>query len=123
MNMGYTNPHAGTETEFPYRGKERRSKPRLLERFRATVHGVNARGHSFMLDTELENLSAGGLYLRLADTVEVGTELLVVSKLSKPSNGNSSGPLVAMNGVVVRVEDAGSDMCGVAVEFTETRLL
>ena len=114
---------ATARTPATYTGKERRIKPRIFEHFRATVHGVNAEGQAFTVETVLENISATGLYLRLTQAVEVGTELLVVSQLSNPSNGKTSGPLLAMSGTVVRVGEATSDACGVAVEFTHTRFL
>ena len=114
---------ASRRTATPYAGKERRIKPRIFEQFRATVHGVNADGEAFTVETVLENISATGLYLRLSQAVELGAELLVVSQLAKPSNGKSSGPLLAMSGTVIRVGEANGDMCGVAVEFTHTRFL
>ena len=123
--MELLNPTSPASTRRPtsYTGKERRIKPRIFEQFRATVHGVNADGEAFTVETVLENISATGLYLRLTQAVEVGTELLVVSQLSNPSNGKTSGPLLAMSGTVVRVCEATSDACGVAVEFTHTRFL
>ena len=114
---------ASARRPTPYTGKERRIKPRIFEHFRATVHGVNASGEAFSAETVLENISATGLYLRLTRAVEVGAELLVVSQLSNPSNGKTSGPLLAMSGTVVRVCGATGDACGVAVEFTHTRFL
>lgn len=114
---------ADSPKQTSYRGKERRIKPRIFEHFKATVHGLNALGEAFSVETVLENMSATGLYLRLPQVVEVGTELLVVSQLSNPPNGRTSGPLLAMSGAVVRIGEASSDACGVAVEFTHTRFL
>ena len=114
---------ASSPKQTPYVGKERRIKPRIFELFRATVHGVNALGEAFTVETVLENISATGLFLRLPQAVEVGTELLIVSQLSNPSNGKTSGPLLAMSGNVVRVCGATSDACGVGVEFMHTRFL
>ena len=123
--MELLNPTSPASARRPtsYTGKERRIKPRIFGHFRATVHGVNADGEAFTVETVLENISATGLYLRLTQAVEVGTELLVVSQLANPSNGKTSGPLLAMSGTVVRVGEATSDACGVAVEFTHTRFL
>jgi hypothetical protein len=123
--MEMINPITPASARRPtsYVGKDRRTKPRISEQFRATVHGVSGDGKAFMVETVLENISASGLYLRLPQAVEVGTELLVVSQLSNPSNGKTSGPLLAMSGTVVRVGETSSDACGVAVEFTHTRFL
>ena len=114
---------ANAQAQTAYAGEERRHKPRIFEHFRATVHGVNAAGQAFSAETVLENLSAGGLYLRLPQMVEVGAELLVVSKIANPANGHTSGPLLAMSGTVVRVAGAAGDACGVAVKFTHTSFL
>jgi hypothetical protein len=114
---------AGRQTPTPYKGTERRIKPRIFEHFRATVHGMNADGEPFTVETVLENISASGLYLRLSQTVEVGAELLVVSRLSNPANGKNSGPLLAIGGNVIRLGEKNGETCGVAVEFTLTRFL
>ena len=116
-------PAAGTETPTSYAGVERRRKPRIFEPFRATVHGVDVQGEAFMDDAVLTDLSAGGLHLNLRRRVEVGAELMIVSKLSRSSSKNNSGPLVAMNGTVLRAECTQGDACGVAVEFTHKRFL
>lgn len=114
---------ADRQTPTPYKGKERRIKPRIFEHFKATVHGMNADGEPFTVETVLENISATGLYLRLPQAVELGAELLVVSRLSNPANGGNSGPLLAISGNVIRLDEAGGEARGVAVEFSLTRFL
>jgi hypothetical protein len=114
---------AGRQTPTPYAGKERRIKPRIFEHFRATVHGVNADGEPFTVEAVLENISATGLYLRLSQPVELGAELLVVSQLSNPAKGKTSGPLLALSGNVIRLGETTGEARGVAVEFTHTRFL
>ena len=114
---------AGRQTATPYKGKERRIKPRIFEHFKATVHGMNADGEPFTDETVLENISATGLYVRLSQPVELGAELLVVSRLANPANGRTSGPLLAISGNVIRLDEADGATCGVAVEFTFTRFL
>ncbi len=106
-----------------YAWSERRCKPRLYERFRATVHGVDAAGEPFMSEAELDNISSGGLYLRLPHHIEAGSELLIVSKLSRPDDGHNSGPLVAVSGTVTRAEQGADGLCGVAVRFSSKRFL
>jgi hypothetical protein len=114
---------ASRETPTPYTGTERRIKPRIFEHFRATVHGMNLNGEPFTVETVLENISATGLYLRLSEAVELGAELLVVSRLANPANGRNSGPLLAISGNVVRLDEANGESRGVAVEFSLTRFL
>jgi hypothetical protein len=114
---------ASSQTPTPYARKERRIKPRIFEHFRATVHGVNASGESFTVETVLENISATGLYLCLSQTVEVGAELLIVSQLFNPVKEKTSGPLLALSGKVIRLGETSGEARGVAVEFTQTRFL
>lgn len=116
-------PEAGTETPNSYTGVERRRKPRIFEPFRATVHGVDVQGEAFMEAAVLTDLSAGGLHLNLRRRVEVGAELMIVSRLTRSSSKTDLGPLVAMNGTVLRAECAQGDACGVAVELTHKRFL
>ena len=94
------------------------SKARLAEAFAATVHGVDAAGEAFGVATVLENIGAGGLYLRLSNRVADGAELLIVSKLWRSEDGRNSGPLVAIHGTVLRTENRIDGTCGVAVKFT-----
>ncbi len=123
MDLPRPTSRATAQAHTAYVGEERRHKPRIFEHFKATVHGVDAAGEAFSAETVLENLSAGGLYLRLPQVVEIGAELLVVSKLANPANGRNSGPLLALSGTVVRVNGAAGDACGVAVKFTHTSFL
>ena len=105
-----------------FAGGERRSRPRLAGAFNATVHGVNAQGMAFQLDTVLTNISAAGLYFWSAQRVEVGTALLVVSRLMNGVGAGLPAPLVALRGVIVRT-DQQRVLCGVAVKITHHEFL
>ena len=48
-----------------------RTKPRINASFTAKVRGVDARGKAFEVDVVVENLSAGGLYVRLPHQLRV----------------------------------------------------
>ena len=61
---------------------ERRSKPRIDEHFPAKVRGVDTAGKAFKAETVIDNLSAGGVYLRLARPVSPGADLFVIIRLS-----------------------------------------
>lgn len=93
-------------------GVERRGKPRINEPFPAEVRGVDASGELFQAETVLDNLSASGLYLRLARRVERDTEVSIVTRLSSVP---TEGALVAMRGVVVRTEPQVDGSYGMAV--------
>lgn len=123
MDIGKTALLMDAENSVAYAGAERRLKPRIVEPFRATVHGVGANGQAFMAETVLDNISANGLYLRLRQPVVVGAELVIVSKLAMASNGAASGPLVAMCGTVIRAQFTPDDLCGVAVEINSKQFL
>jgi len=123
--MEQINPPSAATTETPtsFAGVERRRKPRIFEPFRATVHGIDVNGEAFMESAVLTDMSAGGLHLNLRRRVEVGAELMIVSRLTLSSSKTVSGPLVAMNGTVRRAECTRGGVCGVAVEFVQTRFL
>ena len=104
------------------RGVDRRTKPRLAKSFHATVHGVNAQGAPFKLDTVLNNISASGLYFWSSQRVEVGAALIVVSRLLNGASSEVSSPLVALRGVVVRTDHQRA-LCGVAVKLTHHEFL
>ena len=100
---------------------ERRAKPRIRAPFPVMVRGVDAKGVAFEVNTILDNLSAGGLYLRLARRVEPGAEVSMEIRLS---TAPTDGALRAVTrGVVLRVEPNLGGACGAAVRFTRHQLL
>ena len=103
--------------------EERRSKPRIDIPFPAKVQGVDANGESFEMDSVLDNFSAGGLYLRLARSINQGTELSVVVSSPTKSADKSGSTGVAAEGVALRAEPQVNGTCGVAVGFTRYRFL
>jgi len=103
---------------------ERRSKPRIAASSQATVHGLNERGEPFKVDTVIDNISAGGLFIWLPQCLEQGATLLVVSQLAKPNNGPAvTAPLVAIHGFVLRACPTQSGLCGVAIKITRHEFL
>ena len=82
-------------------GGERRRHPRINVPFPATVEGVNGEGLPFRFDTALDDLSRGGLSLRILELVAVGAELRVTARLSVVG---SKGVAFTLEGKVVRVE-------------------
>jgi len=103
---------------------ERRSKPRMAASFPATVHGINEHGEPFKVDTVIDNISAGGLFLWLPQCLEQGAGLLVVSRMAKPDNGTAAtAPVVAMHGTVLRARQVQGGLCGVAMKITRHEFL
>jgi hypothetical protein len=106
-----------------YDGAERRSKPRIKGSFPAVVHGVDAGNETFQINTTIDNISAGGLYLRLRQRLEPGTTLFLIASLSTPGCVNVSAPRLALYGVALRTELTHSGACGVAVALSNYRFL
>ena len=71
-------------------GVDRRRHMRLYEPFPAIVRGVDANGESFEVNTVLDNISAGGLYVRLGRCVKRGTRFFVLVRLSTTPEGWSA---------------------------------
>jgi PilZ domain-containing protein len=104
-------------------GPERRNKPRIKETFPATVRGVDINGHPFKTETELDNLSASGLHLRLNNSVEEGTKLSIVVQFANQLNVDGPSARMAADGVVLRAEKTHNGSYGLGVLFTKYRFL
>jgi len=104
-------------------GAERRSMPRIELPFPATVRGVDRHGERFRLETVLDNLSAKGLYLRIARPVEPGATLFIVVRLAASLDQWTIGPGVAARGSVLRADLRPGGVCGLAVAFRRHRFL
>ena len=112
-------------SDFPriYDGVERRGKPRIEIPFPSTVHGVDATGERFAIETVLDNISSSGLYLRLRQRIEPGATLFVIASLSNTQRLDRQPLRVAMHGVVLRAELKPDGQGGVAMVFSHYRFL
>ncbi|MBC7932770.1 MAG: PilZ domain-containing protein [Rubrivivax sp.] len=95
---------------------ERRRHLRICLPFPATVEGLNEEGAPFQFDTLLDDLSAGGLYLRVVEHVKKDNELSVTARLSTVTN---RGVVVRLTGKVLRVEPKPGGAFGVAMRIEE----
>ncbi|HEY3129084.1 MAG TPA: PilZ domain-containing protein [Acidobacteriota bacterium] len=102
---------------------ERRQHQRIYMPFPAKVRAIGLSGEPFHVDTVLDNISAGGVYIRLAQPVKLGERVFVVVRLSTGRKKNERVPRLAMLGTAVRVERQAGGRCGVAVASTGTRFL
>ncbi len=91
---------------------ERRAKPRIKEPFPARVWGVDTAGHPFSLDCLLDNMSARGLYLRMARRMEAGGDISLAVRLS---NSQENGAIAGVRGMVLRNEPQPDGRHGIAV--------
>jgi hypothetical protein len=103
--------------------EERRSRPRVSVPFPARMRGVDSNGQAFKQDVVLDNISPGGLYLRLARSIRPGTRVSVAVRLSAAPASKVSALRLVARGVVLRAEPQPDGTCGIAVAFTRRRIL
>ncbi len=101
--------------------RERRAGVRVELRFPVTVRGVDAVGEPLDIDTVLDNVSRGGLYLRLPRRVELGAQLTVGIRVSERWEEKPAAR-IATRGVVLRVESKPGGEHGMAVAFRRHRV-
>lgn len=102
---------------------DRRQQPRIYEQFPVKVQGVDSGGEAFDDTVRLDNVSAGGLYLKLARSVERGARVAIDIRFSTVELSAISSPRLAVRGVVLRVDPQPGGACGLAVAFTHHRFL
>lgn len=90
---------------------ERRAKPRIRQAFPTRVCGVDSAGRPFDLNVGLEDISSGGLYLRIPRALKIGEELSLVVRFS---NGHQ-GATAALRASVLRVEPGLDGLHGIAM--------
>jgi len=103
--------------------RERRHTPRHAFSFPAEVVGIDAGEVIFNVSTQLDNISAAGIYVKLDRRVEPGTPLLIVVHLCAAGRATQDAARVAINGLVLRSEPLPRGDCGLAVKFTSHRFL
>jgi hypothetical protein len=112
-------------TEGPlsnYMGPDRRNKPRIYSSFLVKVRGVDAFSQAFEVEALLENLSVGGLYLRMPRDVDPGECLFIL--VIFPKLGSEGGAArVAIRGLVVRSEPQPDGRYGLAIAIRQHRFL
>jgi hypothetical protein len=102
---------------------ERRRAPRLAASFPAAVVGAVAAGGGLEVSTELDNISASGLYLKVGRRVEPGATLLVVVHLCAAGRETRDTARVAIDGLVLRADAHAGSRCGLAIKITNHRFL
>jgi len=94
---------------------ERRSKPRIYGPIPAMLHCRDTSGESFEIETELDNLSAGGLYVRMERRLDVAASLFALIRFA--------GMEIEATGVVKRVDSQPKGSFGFGVAFENYRIL
>ena len=93
-----------------------RKNARAYGSFPVRMRGVDESGCEFNMNSLVDNISSGGLYMQLGRPVAAGSRLFTVVQLLSDS-------AIAARGIVSRVERRPHGLSGVAVRFTRTRLL
>jgi hypothetical protein len=108
----------------PYEMKERREKGRIQTPVLVMIRKVGA-GHGADVLSVVDNLSAGGFYVRLRQTVEPGERLSALIRFAagRREKDESSEARVAVRGRVLRVENLGAGAYGVAVRISRYKFL
>ncbi len=93
----------------------RPEQPSIYGLFPALVRCTNATGEPFRAHTVLDNFSAGEFSLALAQCVEIGRELFVVTEIHDAT--------VALHGTVTRLETQTDGSCRLIVSITHHRFI
>ena len=103
--------------------KEQRSGARIDVPYPVRLRGIDSDGRTFKEETVVENLSGGGLYLRLKRTVREGADVSLAVRLSTAPALDVPALRLAARGTVLRVEPQSDGGYGVAIEFNRRRVL
>ena len=104
-------------------GEERRLHPRIYIPFPATVHGISQSGKPFRNSTVLDDLSAGGLNLRISERLDKDATISIETQFSIGTDPMSKGARVSLVGRVVRVESLMDGVYATAVQLDKYRFL
>jgi hypothetical protein len=110
---------------FPsYGAKERRDKGRIQTPVLVVIRKVGA-GHGADITSVVDNLSAGGFYVRLRQTVEPGERVCALIRFAaaRGEKHGSSEARIAVRGRVLRVENLGAGAYGVAVRISRYKFI
>ena len=106
-----------------YTSQERRTSPRIETPFPAAVRSVDVDDQPFREYAVLDNLSSGGLYLRLARQVRQGIRLFVLIRLSIAPDADSSTACIALHGIAQRIELRPGGVFGTAIRLKHHRFI
>lgn len=109
-------------TERPER-PERRRNLRISMPFPVRVRGIAGNGEREEFESEIRNLSAGGLFLHTRYNLGEWKRLFFVLRLSLDSNPANPAPLVAARGEVVRMQPGPGDCPGYAVALRSHKFI
>ena len=103
--------------------QERRFSTRVKVPYHARLSGVDATGRVFKEETVLDDLSVGGVHMRITRGMPLGTNVTLSVRLSIAPETETPSLRLAARGTVRRLEPGSDGTFGVAVEFTRRRIL
>jgi hypothetical protein len=83
------------------------------------VRGVEMGGGPFETGAVIDDISASGLHIRLSKRVEPGATLSLTMRFTNPSAAEARGPLITIQGPVLRVEEQPEGDFGVALAIEQ----
>ena len=107
--------------EAPKLQKEQRYSARIETPYPVRLRGIDTQGRLFKEETFVENLSVGGVYLRIKRKVQEGVGVCVAVRLS--TDIETPALRLAARGTILRVEWQPNGDYGVAIEFSRRRVL
>ena len=115
-----TTVRAGVTSIDSYR--ERRRTVRISVPFPIQVCGFSAAGEPQQFDTTLENLSAGGLYLRTAQDMRAWQRIMIHIRLGLAADPAGRVPVVAARVTILRTDPQPGQPFGFAIAFRGYRI-
>jgi hypothetical protein len=100
---------------------ERRRKFRIQGPIPVNVCGIDSAGTEFDLETFVDNISVGGLHIRLGQRMTQSAGLSFVIRFPVAPGAEELGMQFSAKGVVRRVEPCPDGSFGIGVEFTSYR--
>ena len=111
-----------TVAEIAMSGERRRST-RLYEPFPTQVRGASSTGKFFTLETVIDNISSGGLYLKVPFEMDPGKEVSTVVCFRALGAEVDKAPRLWIKAKVVRSEPQPDGRYGVALAVQKYRFL
>jgi hypothetical protein len=102
---------------------ERRRQLRISVPFPIAVRGFSPEGERVQFETEMDNLSTGGLYLRTRNAIQDWNRLTVVMRLAMTKDAETPAPIVVARGEILRMEPGCGDDTGFAVALKARRFV
>jgi hypothetical protein len=102
---------------------ERRRTLRISAPFPIRVRGISAAGERLQFEAELDNLGAGGIYLRATQDIRTWTRIMIRIRLSLAPDAAGRAAVVAARGAVLRTELQPDQRLGFAIAIKGHRFI